>query len=72
MKQGDQLEKRVSPVKKTVYLRRYTMKWGEYSNKAAEKVNKFTGKILSVRGVGVLLALAAFAVLSGANWKWTG
>jgi aconitase B len=45
------------------------MKWGGYPNK---KVNKFTGKILSVRGVSTLLALAAFVVLSGAAWKWTG
>ncbi|MBC7093639.1 hypothetical protein H5T53_06505 [Candidatus Bipolaricaulota bacterium] len=45
------------------------MKWGT-SSKVADRVERFIVKALGVRGLYVLLALAAFMLLSGANDKW--
>ncbi|MBS3791449.1 hypothetical protein KGY77_02210 [Candidatus Bipolaricaulota bacterium] len=46
------------------------MKWGEHSNKAAEKVTETLGKVFGVRGLSVLLTVGVFALLSGAIHKW--
>lgn len=46
------------------------MKWGEYSDKPAEKVTKFFSKIFGAKGLYILLVLAAFVLLSGADSKW--
>ena len=46
------------------------MKWGKYSEKATERVEKFVARVLSTKGLYVLLALAAFLLLSNASDKW--
>ncbi|MBS3814611.1 hypothetical protein KGY63_04445 [Candidatus Bipolaricaulota bacterium] len=46
------------------------MKWGGTSNKAGEKVTKMVGKAFGVRGLSILVAIAAFALLIGASHKW--
>lgn len=47
------------------------MKWGGYSNKAAEKLTETVGKIFGVKGLSILLSIGVFALLSGAIHKWT-
>jgi hypothetical protein len=42
------------------------MKWGGYSEKAAERISKLFGG----RGIYILLILAAFVMMSGASDKW--
>lgn len=46
------------------------MKWGKHSEKATERVEKAVARFLSTKGLYVLLALAAFLLLSGAADKW--
>ncbi len=46
------------------------MKWGKVSDKAVERVERFTMKLFGAKGLYILLALAAFILLSGANDKW--
>lgn len=46
------------------------MKWGEHSDKAANKITELVGKVFGVRGVSILLGIAAFALLAGAHVKW--
>lgn len=46
------------------------MKWGKHSEKATERVEKFAARLFSTKGLYVLLALAAFLLLSGAHDKW--
>jgi len=48
------------------------MKWGEYSEKAADRVTNFALKIFGSRGLYILLVLAALVILSGAGDKWAG
>jgi len=53
-------------------IRRYIiMKWGGYSNKAANKVTEAVSKVFGVRGLSILLSVVAFALLVGATHKWT-
>ncbi len=47
------------------------MKWGGYSNKAANKVTEAVSKVFGVRGLSILLSVVAFALLVGATHKWT-
>lgn len=42
------------------------MKWGISSN----RMIKATNKVLGIRGLYILLALAALVLLSGASDKW--
>lgn len=42
------------------------MKWGISS----DRVNKTLNKVLGVKGLYILLALAALVLLSGASDKW--
>jgi len=46
------------------------MKWGKHSEKAAERMEKFVSRFLSTKGLYMLLALAAFLLLSNASEKW--
>ena len=46
------------------------MKWGKHSEKATERLEKFVVRLLSTKGLYVLLALAAFLLLSSASEKW--
>ncbi len=46
------------------------MKWGKVSDKAVERVERFVVRVLGPRGLYILLALAAFILLSGAHDKW--
>lgn len=46
------------------------MKWGEYSENAADRVTNFALKIFGSRGLYILLVLAALVILSGAGDKW--
>ncbi|MCF7891338.1 hypothetical protein K9M78_08985 [Candidatus Bipolaricaulota bacterium] len=46
------------------------MKWGGSSNKAGEKLTELVGKAFGVRGLSILVTIAAFALLIGANHKW--
>jgi hypothetical protein len=46
------------------------MKWGNSSDKAVERVERFVTNLFSVRGFYLLLALAAFLLLSSATDKW--
>ena len=46
------------------------MKWGNYSEKATERVERFAARVFSTKGLYVLLALATFLLLSSASQKW--
>jgi len=46
------------------------MKWGIRTNKAESKVTKLLNKVVSTRGLYILLVLAALVLLSGASDKW--
>lgn len=46
------------------------MKWGKHSEKATERVERLAAKLLSTKGLYVLLTLAAFLLLSSAGEKW--
>lgn len=46
------------------------MKWGKHSEKATERVERFVARVLSTKGLYVLLALATLLLLSSANDKW--
>ena len=46
------------------------MKWGNSSDKAVERVERFMLKVLGPKGLYILLALAALVLLSGAGDKW--
>lgn len=46
------------------------MKWGIYSQKVENKATRLLSKVISTKGVYVLLALAALILLSGATEKW--
>lgn len=46
------------------------MKWGNSSDKVVARVERFIAKVFSTKGLYLLLALAAFLLLSGANDKW--
>ena len=46
------------------------MKWGENSDKAENEIVELVGNIFGAKGVSILLGVATFALLAGANWKW--
>jgi hypothetical protein len=46
------------------------MKWGNSSDKAVERVERFVTNLFSAKGLYLLLALAAFLLLSSAGDKW--
>lgn len=46
------------------------MKWGKKSSKVGKKLTELVGKVFGVRGVSILLGIAVFALLVGANHKW--
>jgi hypothetical protein len=46
------------------------MKWGEHSEKAVERVERFATRLFSTKGLYLLLALVAFLLLSNASEKW--
>lgn len=46
------------------------MKWGDYTNRVENQATKLLSKVIGVKGLYILLALAALILLSGANEKW--
>ena len=48
------------------------MKWGKHSDKAVERVERFVARVFGVKGLYILLALAALLLLSSASDKWAG
>jgi len=46
------------------------MKWGEDSDKTANKITELVGNVFGAKGISVLLSIAAFALLAGASFKW--
>ncbi len=50
------------------------LKWGTpaESNQAAERMNGIVSRVMGSKALYMLMALAAFVLLSGASEKWTG
>ncbi len=46
------------------------MKWGEHSDKAANKVTELVGNVFGAKGLSILLSITAFSLLAGATYKW--
>jgi len=46
------------------------MKWGESSDKAANKITELVGNFFGAKGLSILLTITAFSLLAGAHIKW--
>jgi len=46
------------------------MKWGEHSDKAANKITELVGNVFGAKGLSILLGIATFSLLASATWKW--
>ncbi len=50
------------------------LKWGtpQEAQRAAERLNGIVAKVMGSKALYMLVVLAAFLLLSGANEKWAG